>query len=121
MKMLILLFLLLSVSGAEISCIKKLHYARVCKLYKFEGDCQPYQLEKCKPVKYTHADHFCPHYYCVSIFEQIFHCQIINFSIRYKFEHCDNDGSSDWNRHSFKRDMKTHFVILCTIIWVIML
>ena len=71
-KMKLLIFLTfchlfdLTSSSGENHCYVQYSYAKVCKRYRFEGECQAWQLDKCVPVKVTHSDFHCPRFFCVS-------------------------------------------------------
>ena len=65
---LMLLLILQAVQAQSVQqCIQKLGYAKACLYYRFQGDCQPYQLQFCRPIRITVHDHRCPLYICVSL------------------------------------------------------
>ena len=69
MKVAILLAILAFASGTtKYSCYQRTYYARVCYRFEFQGECQPWDLSKCKPIRTTTHDYRCPKYYCVSSF-----------------------------------------------------
>ena len=60
-------FVTLSMADKKYSCYSRAYYTRVCYHFEFTGSCQPWQLNKCEPVKITRDDYRCPHWFCVRV------------------------------------------------------
>ena len=65
-----------TVAEKKYSCYVRTYYAKKCYHFEFAEDCQPWQLDRCKPVRVTTSDFRCAKYFCVSILIEYFNFEL---------------------------------------------
>jgi len=59
-------------SFCDFDCQTSFVFKKVCHFYAFQNECQPFALEKCRPIRTKQHYDKCPTYSCVNIFNAQF-------------------------------------------------